>query len=168
MNDSLKNDNTNQNINVYDLTVVQGKIEPSQNSIKEIYIDSCLSEKCIYDGKKWTQCCKFKNCDKTENLTYDLCSEHYVLQKNTCIEGEKITRGSYRYIWNGTEFKLLCCVKFCDHIANSTTSKLCKYHLKNKPLFYSSNIAVYHIFNNIKSEYYIIKEKLKKIENGNK
>jgi hypothetical protein len=143
--------------------LVHGKVDPQKNSIKKIYIDNVLSEKLKYDGKKWNACCKYEDCDEDID-TKDLCSEHYILQKRICIEGEKVSRGSNVYMWAGTEYKLLCSVNFCENYATSASSGLCKNHLKNKPIMYSSNQALSFIFKNIRDEYYINREKIKKMD----
>jgi hypothetical protein len=143
--------------------LVHGKVDPEKNSIKKIYIDNILSEKLKYDGKKWISCCKYENCDRESEIK-DLCEEHYNLQKRICIEGKKVTRGSNVYMWSGSEYKLICSINFCENFATSATSGVCKNHLKNKPIMYSSNQSLSFIYKNIRDDFYIYREKLKKIE----
>lgn len=143
------------------IDIIPGKVEPDVGSIKIIKIDGILSEKHFYDGKKWKPVCKFKNCTEDPDKC-DLCFRHYNFQLKINVDGERVTKGLNTYKWTINEWKLMCCVKFCENYA--TSKGTCKIHNKDKPTTYSSNQTLSSIYNLARQEILIRKEKLKKLQ----
>ena len=55
---------------------------------------------------------------------------------------------------------------YCENFAITSGANVgvCKVHTKNQPNKYSSVQKVSNIYKNVKDEYYILREKLKKIQ----
>ncbi len=146
------------------IDIIPGKVEPNVGSIKITKIDGILSEKHMYDGKKWNPICKFRNCTEDPHKC-DLCYKHYNLQLKINIDGERVVKGSNVYKWTINEWKLMCSVKFCEHYA--TSKGTCKIHNKDKPTLYSSTQSLSSIYNLAKQEILIRREKMKKLQELN-
>jgi hypothetical protein len=137
--------------------LVPGKVEPSIGSVKSIKIDGILSEKYVYDGKRWNHACKFNNCLEEPKIG-DLCIGHHNWQIKFNIDGEKTIKGTQTFKWVINEWKQMCSTYFCDNFATGTG--FCKNHGKNKTMnMRSSHQTLANIFSGALQDYNISLQK---------
>jgi hypothetical protein len=146
------------------LDLIPGKIEPIVGSIKTVYIDNFLSEKHIYDGRRWNPACRWDMC--TEEPTHnELCEEHNLCQIRINVEGEIIVKGPRRYRWTSNKWIMICNIGFCE--APACNSGYCKKHNKKSlmagPTMYSSQQSFANIYNMAKNQVVIGRQKQQKI-----
>lgn len=128
-----------------------------EGSIKLTVIDDITIDKKIYIDKCWKPACK---TDKCIELLYknDLCEYHH----RKTYEGAE--RGDIRIIegrkmkWDGFIWNTVCSIKYCKK--TTTNGKLmCKQHVENPKVYYSSFNNSIQMFNDISDEFYKNKQR---------
>jgi hypothetical protein len=150
-----------------DLDEINDKIKHTIGSIKEIRIDNILCSKTKWNGLKWEEVCRKKDCNKQlgGSIANGLCEKHFKEQVRNNIIGDIVKRGSFRYKWCGNppKWKMLCVVESCSKFSVNNKENRCTEHYN----LFQSGITTNHaslssIYNDIKTSILVDKIKSRK------
>ncbi len=91
--------------------------DKEEGSIKTVFIDDQLYDKCVFKNGVWTPVCIHETCEEYPKERH-LCRKH-LKEENSIPEGMIIQKGSINYIKTGIKWVPVC--KICKNASVKKT-----------------------------------------------